>query len=123
MMVRFVFALALWVATGQEAAQHVFAIENTIAGITVGVSTLDDVQKKFGSELIIDQGRYAIRWEGQCELFFDVDDKEPHINPRQIVNLQLLNLGGGPKLDSPCEGIRTGRGIKLSDSLESVLQV
>jgi hypothetical protein len=122
MMIHFALVLAVLIATGQLGEQHAPAIENTIAGIMVGVSTLDDVQKKFGSKLRIDQGRPAVLWDGQCELFFDVDDEESHRNPRQIVNVQFLNLGGGQAPNSPCEAIKTGKGIGLSDSLEHVLQ-
>lgn len=123
MMIRFVLTLAFLIAAGQQCTQHMPIIENTIGGITVGVSTLDDVQKRFGSNLTIDQGRHAVRWDGQCELFFDVEDQGSHSDSRRIVNAQLLNLGGGQASDSPCEAIKTGKGIRLSDSLEHVLQV
>jgi hypothetical protein len=122
MMIPFAFVLALLITVGQQGAHHAPAIENTLAGITVGVSTLDDVQKKFGNKLTIDQGRHAVRWDGECELFFDVEDEDLHSNPGRIVNIQLLNLGGGQAPNSSCGAIKTGKGIKLSNSLEDVFQ-
>jgi len=115
--------VALLMAVGQQSEGKTSNIENTLAGFTVGVSTLDDAQKRFSDKLIIDQGRNAVRWDGQCELFLDVEEGNYPSNAKRIVNIQLLNLGGGQAANSPCQSLSTGKGIRLSDSLDRVLHV
>jgi hypothetical protein len=55
MMIRLAVAFALLISPGRQTVQHVPAVEDTIAGITVGKSTLGDVQRKFGRRLIVDE--------------------------------------------------------------------
>jgi len=111
----------LFIAANEVSPQHnTFRIEDTIDGITVGKSTLGDLHRKFGADLIIDQGRHAVRINGECELFFDleVDDSD---QPADLVrNIQLLNLGRGTERQSSCNQITTGRGLRLSDSPKRV---
>jgi len=66
---RFRSLLPVLLLAGQVPAQHAATIEDTLAGITVGKSTLADVQRKFGPRLIVDQGRRAVRWNGGYEIF------------------------------------------------------
>ena len=117
------FVVALLMAVGQQGGRQTPTLENTLAGFTVGVSTLDDAQKRFSEKLTIDQGRHAVRWDGQCELFLDVEEGNFPSNAKRIINIQLLNLGGGQAANSPCQSLSTGKGIRLSDSLDRVLQV
>ena len=107
--------LLILFSASQIAAQRAAFIEDTIAGITVGKSTFADVQHKFRPRLIVDQGRQAVRWDGQCEIFFDFEPYSPRPNDR-VQNVQFLNLGKGAAKDSPCNRLATGRGLRLSDS-------
>ena len=100
-------------------AQNHPAIEDTLAGITAGKSTFGDLQRRFGAKLIVDQGRRAVRLDGECELFFDFDPDDPKPTD-QVKNIQLLNLGRGSEKNSPCNKLATGRGLRLSDSPERV---
>jgi hypothetical protein len=107
-------------ATFQTFAQQARTIEDTIAGITVGKSTFEDIQRKFSARLILVDGRHAVRWDDECEIFFDfgLDDSDRPTN--RVENIQLLNLGRGAQKQSPCHEITTGRGLRLSDSPQRV---
>jgi hypothetical protein len=110
------FALILLVGTVRAFAQPAMAIEDTVAGITVGKSTLADVQRMFGTKLALYEGRHGVRWDGACEIFFDLEDKGTEKPSSLVENIQLLNLGKGADKNSPCNRIATGRGLRLSDS-------
>ena len=114
----FAVALILLIAPARHMAQQASAVEDTIAGITVGKSTLGDVQRKLGRNLVLDknEGRYAARWNGQCELFFDLEKDDSDQPSNRVMNIQLKNLGKGAERESPCSKIATGRGLRLSDS-------
>jgi len=120
---RITLALAALISACAPTAQLASPVENSIAGVVVGVSTIDDVRHKFGEAITNDQGRIAVRWDGQCELFFDLEDEDPHSTPRRIANVQLLNLGGGQSPTSPCAAIKTASGIGLSNSLGDVSKI
>jgi hypothetical protein len=120
-------AFALLISPGTLTTQSSPVVEDTIAGITVGNSTLGDVQQKFGRRLKVDEevGRYAVKIDGQCELFFDLGLEEPgpdQTNSR-VMNIQLLNLGKGGDRGSPCNELVTGRGLKLSDSPDKMMRI
>ena len=114
--------LALLIAQSEKAAPKLPQVEGTIAGITVGKSSLADVQRRFGSKLILDEteGRHAVRWDGQCEIFFDLEKDNSNQPSNRVMNIQLLNLGKGADPESPCNQIATGRGLKLSDSPDAI---
>jgi hypothetical protein len=122
MMIRLTVALALLISPGMPVAQKVPAVEDTIAGITVGKSTLMDVQRRFGGRLTVDQseGRHAVKLDGQCELFFDFEPGDSNQPNSLVMNIQLSNLGSGAQRGSPCDRFGTGRGLKLSDSPDMV---
>ncbi len=123
-MIRLVVSFALLILSCSITAQGVPMIEGTIAGLTLGKSTLGDIQKKFGHKLIVDKkmGAYAVRIDGQCELFLGFGPEKP--NPDQeysrVMSIQLLNLGKGAERVSPCNEFATGRGLKLSDPPEKM---
>jgi hypothetical protein len=115
---KFAICLALFFLSlsSQILAQRKPHVEDTIAGITVGKSSFGDVQRKYGTRLILDQGRYAVRWDGECELFFDLEQDHSDRPDNPVWNIQLLNLGKGAEQASPCNDVTTGSGLKLSDS-------
>jgi hypothetical protein len=119
---QFAVALVLLFSSGRQIAQQVSVVEDTIAGITVGKSTFSDVQRRFGRNLILDKNerRYAVRWDGQCEVFFDLEKDNYDQPDNRVMNIQVLNLGNGAKRDSPCNKIATGRGLRLSDSPDMI---
>jgi hypothetical protein len=126
-MIRHAAAFTLLISTGTLIAQHVPVIEDTIAGITVGKSTLGDLQQKFGRRLIVDKefGSYSVRIDGQCELFFNfgIDTPNPDQKNSRVMNIQLMNLGKGGEQGSRCNEFSTGRGLRLSDSFQRVLNI
>jgi hypothetical protein len=116
------FLLFIFFTTTQVFGQRAPVVEDTIAGITVGKSTLRDVQRRFGSRLILDEGsRHAVRWDGECEVFFDLEKDDSNKPDNLVRNIQLLNLGKGADRKSPCNRVATGRGLRLSDSPERML--
>jgi hypothetical protein len=121
MKMRIAVALAFLSYSGVLAAQKVPQVEDTIAGITLGKSTLGDVQKKFGARLIVDpnQGRHAVKVDGQCELFFDFESDDSTSPKSRVKNIELANLGKGAEPGSPCDEFSTGHGLKLSSSPDS----
>src|SRR5258708_15401011 len=116
MKIRIAVAFALLAYPGIQVAQQVPHVEDTIAGITVGKSKLADVQKKFGARLILDpkQGRHAVKLDGQCELFFDLESADSNSPANHVTNIELANLGTGAERGSQCDEFSTGRGLKLS---------
>jgi len=100
-------------------AQRTGTVEDTIAGFTVGKSTLGDIQRRFGRRLNLDRGRKAVQWDGECEIFFDFDADNPKPSDR-VENIQLLNLGRGSEKGSRCNKLATGRGLMLSNTPERV---
>jgi hypothetical protein len=112
-------ALVFLTYPGMLMAQEVAHVEDTIAGITVGKSTLGEVQKKFGTRLIVDQGRHAVKIDGQCELFFDLESDNAASAKSRVTNIELANLGKGAEQGSPCDEFSTGHGLKLSSSPDS----
>lgn len=122
MKIRIAVALALLTCSGMLAAQKVAQVEDTIAGITLGKSTLGDVQKKFRTRLIVDpnQGRHAVKVDGQCELFFDFESDDAAGPKSHVTNIELANLGKGAEPGSPCDEFATEHGLKLSSSPDSL---
>ena len=125
MKIRIALALALLATPAFQFAQQAAHVEDTIAGITVGKSKLSDVQKKFGTRLIVDQkqGRHAVKVEGQCELFFDLEKDDSDAPSNMVKNIELANLGKGAERGSPCDEFLTGQGFKLSSSPDSITSV
>ena len=121
-MIHHAVILALLIAQTGKVAPKLPQVEDTIAGITVGKSTLADVQRRFGNELILDEteGRHAVRWDGQCEILFDLEKDNSNQPNNRVMNIQLLNLGNGAEPESTCNQIATGRGLKLSDSPDKI---
>jgi hypothetical protein len=124
-MIRHFVILVLLTVPDILVGQHVPAIEDTIAGITVGKSTLRDVEDKFGKKLILDpkEKRHAVRWDGQCEIFFDFEKDDPSSPNNRVVNIQLLNLGHGIRVGSPCSRIATSHGLRLTDSPDALHRI
>jgi hypothetical protein len=126
MKIRITVALALLtypgLLVGMLAAQEPPRVEDTIAGITLGKSTLGDVQKKFPFRLIVDpnQGRHAVKLDGQCELFFDFESDDAASPKSRVTNIELANLGKGAEPGSPCDDFSTGHGLKLSSTPDSL---
>ncbi len=123
MKIRIAIASALLAATGMLAAQKAAQIEDTIAGITVGKSKLADVQTRFGTRLIVDRSRHAVKIDGQCELFFDLESDDSNSPTSHVTNIELANLGKGAERGSPCDRFATERGLKLSSSPDSVTSI
>jgi hypothetical protein len=121
-MIKYSAILVLLTVPSIILGQHVPVVEDTISGITVGKSTLHDVAREFGKSLIVDpkEKRHAVRWEGQCELFFDFEKGGPIEEDNHVMNIQLLNLGGGTQPGSPCSKIATGHGLRLTDSPDAL---
>jgi hypothetical protein len=122
MKIRIAVAFALLAYPGMQVAQKAPHVEDTIAGITVGKSKLADVQKKFGARLIVDpkQGRHAVKLDGQCEVFFDLESDDSNSPTKHVTNIELANLGTGAERGSPCDAFSTGGGLKLSSSPDSI---
>jgi hypothetical protein len=122
MNIQLAVVLALLITPGRQIAQQVSVVEDTIAGVTVGKSTLGDVRRRFGRSLTLDknEGRYAVRWDGQCEVFFDLEKDNSDQPDNRVMNIQLFNLGKGAERESPCNKIATGRGLRLSDSPDTI---
>jgi hypothetical protein len=122
MKIHIAVALALLTYRGMLAAQEVAHVEDTIAGITLGKSTLGDLQRKFRTRLIVDpnQGRHAVKVDGQCELFFDLESDDSTSVKSRVTNIELANLGKGAEPGSPCDEFSTGHGLKLSSSPDSL---
>jgi hypothetical protein len=125
MKIRIAVAFALLAYPGMQVAQEAPHVEDTIAGITVGKSKLADVQKKFGARLIVDpkQGRHAVKLDGQCELFFDLESDDSNSPTSHVTNIEFANLGNGAERGSRCDEFSTGRGLKLSSSPDSITSV
>jgi hypothetical protein len=125
MKIRIAVAIALLAYPGMQVAQEAAHVEDTIAGITVGKSKLSDVQKKFGARLILDpkQGRHAVKLDGQCEVFFDLESADSNSPTSHVTNIELANLGTGAERGSPCDEFSTGRGMKLSSSPDSMTSI
>jgi len=120
MKIRIAVACVLLAYPGMQVAQKASTVEDTIAGITVGKSKFTDVQKKFGARLIVDKGRHAVKLEGQCELFFDLESEDSNSPSSHVANIELANLGKGAERGSSCDQFSTGLGFKLSSSTDSI---
>ncbi len=120
MKIRIAVALALLAFPRMQFAQRAPHVEDTIAGITVGKSTLADVQKKFGARLIVDEGRHAVKLDGQCEVFFDLESEDSKSPSSHVTNIELANLGKGAERGSPCDQFSTAHELKLSSSPDAI---
>jgi hypothetical protein len=123
MKIKYAFALLLLAQSNAETALRPPIIEDSLGGIIVGQSTLSDLKHRFGSRLTTDQEIYSVKWEGQCEISFFLEDEGPNGSQSRISKIALYNLGHGGSKGSPCESIQTGHGVRLSDSLQRIFGI
>jgi hypothetical protein len=115
----FAAILAVCLAHGQERKSD-GVIENRLAGLTVGVSTLEDAKRLFGAAIRVNvpDGEADVSLSG-CRLSMQVDlEASPYTTHSRIEHI-LLEARADSKTKE-CAALRTGAGLGLDSALADI---
>jgi hypothetical protein len=115
--------VAILLFPAESPASRGGSVELVLGGLTVGVSTLDDAKRQFDNLLTIERGMYVVHFGKTCDLSFNLEDVPTGKTPHRILAVSLRRTSETSSELGECDNVITGRGIKLSDSLEKVQHI
>jgi hypothetical protein len=99
-------------------------IEQSLAGLTAGVSAFAEARARFGSRIFIKHGSHIVRFDPGCELQIGPDDQMNMSGTGRITILSAQQADGKQHTNpARCSDLATGMGLHLGATLDEVKRI